>query len=83
MDWLSKDWSVLRPLLVVAITWVALIVALGVAWIRQLIAVRGERITTHPDADRQALDVKQIARSEFAASAQAARPTADRGARLA
>lgn len=42
-DWLSVDWLILRPLVVVAIVWATMVVALVTVWIRKLIASHRQR----------------------------------------
>jgi hypothetical protein len=42
-DWRSVDWLILRPLVVVAIVWATMVVALVTVWIRRFIASHSQR----------------------------------------
>jgi hypothetical protein len=82
-DWLSTDWLLLRPLLVVAITWAALIVALVAAWIRKLIAARSGRVSVNSDARHLVPAGTQVAPPEFASGSPPPRSATDRESRAA
>ena len=82
-DWLSTDWLLLRPLLVVAITWATLIVALVAALIRKLIATRGGRVPVDSDARHLVPAGTQVAKPEFASGSPPPRPAIDQESRAA
>ena len=82
-DWLSADWLLLRPLLVVAITLATLIVAFVAAWIRNLIAGRSGRVSVNSDAHQLVPAGTQVAPPEFASGSPPPRSAADRETRAA
>ena len=64
-DWLSTDWLLLRPLLVVAITWTTLLVALLSAWIRKRMAARRHRSFADSTFRQLVPAGRQVARPEI------------------
>jgi hypothetical protein len=82
-DWLSTDWLLLRPLLVVAITWATLMVALVTAWIRKLIAARSGRVPVDSDARNLVPAGAQVAPSRFVSGSTPPRSATDYESRAA